>query len=402
MLDILVLAGLGLAVIRGYRRGVLGAAAGLVLLVVGIVVGYRAGPIGQGVVASWTGASPLTSRFIASAVVFLGVFLVGRLLVSRLLALLGPVRLLDRIGGALVSAAAFVLVAGLLILALASAPYLPSSVGPLLDQSRTVALVKSEGPRFTPDISRFLGDRILESYLNLRRLSEASTAVLEGNDRSDVSPQFDAEVAAAMQMLLEGSDRSDVSPQFDAEVAAAMQMLLEGSDRSDVSPQFDAEVAAAMQTPVVELLDRLVIIEGDDRVEIFPVEAPLEGRSDLAVELLDRLNLLRIEAGEEPLAWSAALAEIAGRHGVEMYTEGYFSHVSAITGSVGDRLEAEGIPFRVAGENLALNPTVDGVHAGLTASPSHRATMLEPRFTRVGISAHDGPLGLMVVQVFTG
>ena len=378
MLDILVLAGLGLAVIRGYRRGVLGAAAGLVLLVVGIVVGYRAGPIGQGVVASWTGASPLTSRFIASAVVFLGVFLVGRLLVSRLLALLGPVRLLDRIGGALVSAAAFVLVAGLLILALASAPYLPSSVGPLLDQSRTVALVKSEGPRFTPDISRFLGDRILESYLNLRRLSEASTAVLEGNDRSDVSPQFDAEVAAAMQMLLEGSDRSDVSPQF------------------------DAEVAAAMQTPVVELLDRLVIIEGDDRVEIIPVEAPLEGRSDLAVELLDRLNLLRIEAGEEPLAWSAALAEIAGRHGVEMYTEGYFSHVSAITGSVGDRLEAEGIPFRVAGENLALNPTVDGVHAGLTASPSHRATMLEPRFTRVGISAHDGPLGLMVVQVFTG
>lgn len=354
MLDILVLAGLGLAVIRGYRRGVLGAAAGLVLLVVGIVVGYRAGPIGQGVVASWTGASPLTSRFIASAVVFLGVFLVGRLLVSRLLALLGPVRLLDRIGGALVSAAAFVLVVGLLILALASAPYLPSSVGPLLDQSRTVALVKSEGPRFTPDISRFLGDRILESYLNLRRLSEASTAVLEGNDRSDVSPQF------------------------------------------------DAEVAAAMQTPVVELLDRLVIIEGDDRVEIIPVEAPLEGRSDLAVELLDRLNLLRIEAGEEPLAWSAALAEIAGRHGVEMYTEGYFSHVSAITGSVGDRLEAEGIPFRVAGENLALNPTVDGVHAGLTASPSHRATMLEPRFTRVGISAHDGPLGLMVVQVFTG
>ena len=378
MLDILVLAGLGLAVIRGYRRGVLGAAAGLVLLVVGIVVGYRAGPIGQGVVASWTGASPLTSRFIASAVVFLGVFLVGRLLVSRLLALLGPVRLLDRIGGALVSAAAFALVAGLLILALASAPYLPSSVGPLLDQSRTVALVKSEGPRFTPDISRFLGDRILESYLNLRRLSEASTAVLEGNDRSDVSPQFDAEVAAAMQMLLEGSDRSDVSPRF------------------------DAEVAAAMQTPVVELLDRLVIIEGDDRVEIIPVEAPLEGRSDLAVELLDRLNLLRIEAGEEPLAWSAALAEIAGRHGVEMYTEGYFSHVSAITGSVGDRLEAEGIPFRVAGENLALNPTVDGVHAGLTASPSHRATMLEPRFTRVGISAHDGPLGLMVVQVFTG
>ena len=378
MLDILVLSGLGLALLLGYRRGLLRSAAGLVVLVGGIVVGYRAGPIGQGVVESWTGAGPLTSRFIASAVVFVAVLLVGRMLISWLLVLSGPARLLDQIGGALVSAAAFVLGAGLLILALASAPYLPSSVGPLLDQSRTVALVTSEGQRFTPDISRFLGDRILESYLNLRKLSEESTA------------------------LLEGSDRSDVSPQFDAEVAAEMQMLLEGNDGSDVSPQFDAEVAAEMQTPVVELLDRLVIIEGDDRVEILPVDEPLEGRSDLAIELLDRLNLLRIEAGEEPLAWSAALAEIAGRHGVEMYTDGYFSHVSPVTGSVADRLAAERIPFRMAGENLALNPTVDGVHGGLTASPSHRATMLETRFTRVGISVHDGPLGLMVVQVFTG
>ena len=352
MLDILVLAGLGLALLRGYRRGLLGAAAGLVLLVVGIVVGYRAGPIGQGVVESWTGASPLTSRFIASAVVFLAVFVAGRLLTSRLLALSGPVRSLDQIGGALVSATAFVLVAGLLILAVASAPYLPSQVGQMLDQSRTVALVTSEGPRFTPGISRFLGDRILESYLNLRRLSEGGPALPEGDGRAEIPPV--------------------------------------------------GEAVEDLAVPVIELLDRLVILEGDDRVEIALVDGPVEHRPDLATELLDRLNLLRIEAGAEPLARSAALAEIAARHGVEMYTEGYFSHVSPLTGVVADRLAAQGIPFRVAGENLALNPTVDGVHGGLAASPGHLATMLETRFTRVGISAHDGPLGLMVVQVFTG
>ena len=352
MLDILVLSGLGLALVLGYRLGLLTAAAGLVLLAVGIVVGYRAGPVGQGVVESWAGASPLTSRFITSSVVFLGVFLLGRLLVSRLLALSGPVRLLDRIGGALVSAAAFVLVAGLLIVALASAPYLPSSMGSLLDQSRTVALVTSEAPRFTPYVSRFLGDRILESYLNLRKLSEESAALLEGDDAPDVSPA--------------------------------------------------GEPAGEGALPVTELLDRLVILEGDDRVEIAAVGGLVEARPDLAVELLDRLNLLRIEVGEEPVAWSPALADIAAMHGTEMYADGYFSHVSPVTGSVADRLVAQGIPFRAAGENLALNPTVDGVHAGLAASPSHRATMLESRFTRVGISAHEGPLGLMVVQVFTG
>ena len=356
MLDILVLSGLGLALVLGYRRGLLSAAAGLVLLAVGIVVGYRVGPVGQTVVESWTGASPLTSRFIASAVVFLVVFLGGRLLIRRILVLSGPVRLVDQIGGALVAAAAFVVVAGLLILAIASAPYLPSAVVQALDQSRAVALVTSEGPRFTPGISRLLGDRVLESYLNLRRLSEESPVLLD-------------EV---------GDGGADV----------------------DVSAVGDAVEDLAV--PVIQLLDRLVVIEGDERVEITPAGGPVEDRPDLATELLDRLNLFRIEAGEEPLAWSAALAEIAAGHGFEMYEEGYFSHVSRGTGSVADRLAAQGIPFRIAGENLALNPTVDGVHGGLAASPSHRATMLEARFTRVGISVHDGPLGLMVVQVFTG
>lgn len=354
MLDILVLSGLGLALLLGYRRGLLSAAAGLVLLAVGIVVGYRVGPVGQTVVESWTGASPLTSRFIASAAVFLVVFVVGRLLIRRILVLSGPLRLLDQIGGALVSAAAFVVVAGLLILAIASAPYLPSAVVQALDQSRAVALVTSEGPRFTPGISRLLGDRILESYLNLRRLSEESPVPIDGV----------------------------------------------GDGGADVSAVGDAVEDLAV--PVIQLLDRLVVIEGDERVEITPAGGPVEDRPDLATELLDRLNLFRIEAGEEPLAWSAALAEIAAGHGFEMYGEGYFSHVSRGTGSVADRLAAQGIPFRIAGENLALNPTVDGVHGGLAASPSHRATMLEARFTRVGISVHDGPLGLMVVQVFTG
>ena len=370
-----MLSGLGLALLLGYRRGLLSAAAGLVLLAVGIVVGYRVGPAGQAVIESWTGTSPLTSRFIASAAVFLVIYLVGRLLIRRLVALLGPLRWLDQVGGALVSAAAFALVAGFLVLAVSSSPYLPPQVGHVLDQSRTAALVTSEAPRFTPDISRFLGDRILESYLNLRRLSEEVPALLEDSDQADNAP-------GTPNTTVTSPDTTDTAP---------------GTTSSP-----DGDPLGDVVTPVIDLLDRLVILEGDDRVDIPPVAGLLENRPDLATELLDMLNLLRIEEGEEPLAWSAALAEIAARHGVEMYKEGYFSHVSPLTGDVGDRLTAQGIPFRIGGENLALNPTVEGVHGGLAASPGHRATMLETRFTRVGISVHDGPLGLMVVQVFTG
>ena len=148
MLDILVLAGLLVALVRGYRRGMLGAAAGLVVLVAAILVGYRAGPAGQGVVESWTGSSPMSARLIASLAAFLLVFLVGRLLVSRMVALLGPLRVVDQIGGAVLSMAAFALVAGLLILAVNSAPYLPSTVDSVLAQSRIVSLVKADAPRF--------------------------------------------------------------------------------------------------------------------------------------------------------------------------------------------------------------------------------------------------------------
>ena len=116
--------------------------------------------------------------------------------------------------------------------------------------------------------------------------------------------------------------------------------------------------------------------------------------------MFDLLNRARVDAGVDPLAWSTALAEVAAGHGFEMYEEGYFSHVSPATGTVADRMAKVGILYRVVGENLALSPTAESVHDGLMASLGHRENMLDERFTRVGISAVEGPLGLMVVQVF--
>jgi uncharacterized protein YkwD len=103
-----------------------------------------------------------------------------------------------------------------------------------------------------------------------------------------------------------------------------------------------------------------------------------------------------------PLAWSPALSEVATGHAREMYLEGYFSHRSPATGTVGDRLDAVGITYSLAGENLALAATATQVHDGLMGSPGHRENILRPEFRRVGVAAVSGPLGLMVVQVFTG
>ena len=62
---------------------------------------------------------------------------------------------------------------------------------------------------------------------------------------------------------------------------------------------------------------------------------------------------------------------------------------------------AAGIPSRTVGENLALAATARTVHDGLMDSPGHKANILGSGFTRVGIGAIRGPLGIMVVQVFS-
>jgi uncharacterized protein YkwD len=84
-----------------------------------------------------------------------------------------------------------------------------------------------------------------------------------------------------------------------------------------------------------------------------------------------------------------------------MFARGYFSHVTPEGRSPFDRMEAAGVSFRTAGENLALAPTLRIAHTGLMNSPGHRANILRPAFGRLGIGVMDGgPRGLMVTQNF--
>jgi len=149
--------------------------------------------------------------------------------------------------------------------------------------------------------------------------------------------------------------------------------------------------------------ERQVILEGDESVALPATDpADLEDDSDAATAGFDLLNRARVDAGFNPLAWSPALAEVAAAHAREMYEEGYFSHRSPATGTVGDRLEAAGLAYSLAGENLALAATITQAHDGLMGSPGHRENILRPEFRRVGVAVVSGPLGLMTVQVFTG
>lgn len=146
-----------------------------------------------------------------------------------------------------------------------------------------------------------------------------------------------------------------------------------------------------------------VILEEGETLEI-PAAAADELKVDpsAAKEIFDLLNRSRVEEGLDPLAWSAALADVGQAYAMEMYLGGFFSHDSPTSGNVVDRVKQAGIPYRTVGENLALAATARTVHEGLMASPGHRENILRAAFTRVGIGVVAGPHGLMVVQVFQG
>jgi uncharacterized protein YkwD len=141
--------------------------------------------------------------------------------------------------------------------------------------------------------------------------------------------------------------------------------------------------------------------ESDERIEL---GFTAKGTPDQAAEtqLLALVNHERTSRGLHPLTMNSKARLEARDYSEEMLAHGYFSHIDANGHTPFDRMKAGGVKFDLAGENLALAPTVPLAHQGLMNSPGHRANILNPNYRTVGIGIEDaGPYGLMVTQDFT-
>ncbi len=168
------------------------------------------------------------------------------------------------------------------------------------------------------------------------------------------------------------------------------------------SERFETAVAPAFQEAIAQTLNLLTIRpESRERVDLPYTVADAPARPDLEAQMLGLLNQERANAGLAALVADPALTEVARRHSADMLARGYFAHTSPEGHDLADRLAAAEITYRIAGENLALAPTLQLAHTGLMNSPEHRENILRPTFGRVGIGIMDGGMhGLMVTQVF--
>ena len=139
-----------------------------------------------------------------------------------------------------------------------------------------------------------------------------------------------------------------------------------------------------------------------ETMELDGVVLGLETERVSEQQMYGLVNVERGKVGVGALEWSEDLAEVAREHGTDMWERGYFSHYNIEREQVGDRLRRHGDGFFVAGENLAMAPSVELAHKGLMNSTGHRRNMLDGRYKKVGIGAVSNDFyGVMFVQVFT-
>jgi len=120
-----------------------------------------------------------------------------------------------------------------------------------------------------------------------------------------------------------------------------------------------------------------------------PMPALVHQYDPYETTLLVLINIERENAGLEPFVLSRKLSMSASKHSADMAANNYFSHTNLAGVSFSERIMQTGFTFSAAGENLyAGNGPYNSPENAVTSwmnSPSHRANILNPNFTHIGL-----------------
>jgi uncharacterized protein YkwD len=136
-------------------------------------------------------------------------------------------------------------------------------------------------------------------------------------------------------------------------------------------------------------------------VLLFFTTTAAAGLTRAEARLLHDLNQVRAAHGLAPLRYDPNLQRAARAHSRDMLLSQIFQH-----GAFGARMLQFDVRGTLTGENLAWGNGAFGTASGIVrawlASPEHRANLLRPGFTRIGIGDLVGPfLGYTGAHVVT-
>ncbi len=117
------------------------------------------------------------------------------------------------------------------------------------------------------------------------------------------------------------------------------------------------------------------------------------------------VNADRAARGLPPLRVNMTLVALARDFAQDMIDRDYFphDHKNPEGETFEGRLLRYGVSYVNAGENLAMDSSVDAAERALMDSKGHRANILSAKYSEVGIGVRYGPAGeVYVVQEFVG
>ncbi len=133
-------------------------------------------------------------------------------------------------------------------------------------------------------------------------------------------------------------------------------------------------------------------------VRVLPLAAAPTSAGDEAA-ILDAINMLRAAESLAPLAGHTGLMEAARAHSAEMAQAHTLAHVSPTTGSPADRASAAGVRASRVTQNISRRPTAMSAHEAILASEAHRAQLLDPNATHIGVGLADGEDGVYLTEL---
>ena len=130
-------------------------------------------------------------------------------------------------------------------------------------------------------------------------------------------------------------------------------------------------------------------------------QAQTPPRNESERELFELLNHERVADNLPELKWDDALFKAARQHALLMLDLNSLEHQLPGEPGLEERLTNAGARFTYIAENIAVGKDAATIHNGWMHSPGHRANILSPRVTAVGIAAVNGAGGLYAVEDFS-
>jgi len=234
-------------------------------------------------------------------------------------------------------------------------------------------------PFATSDLSSTRSDAMGVGAL----VERASEAVSRGLDRGTTDAADDtAETPAGATPT--ATTAAEPSP------APASSVAAEGDGTATATPQ--AAIPAESSAPPVAAPAPAATEPAAEAAPATEVSATVA----LAQEIVVATNAERRKAGLGELAVDECATSMAVLRTERLVAEGRFEH-----DPLGEIVDACGIG--TLGENLALGyPTATAVLAGWMGSEGHRANILRPGYSQIGVGCTSGPKGMLCGQVFLG